>query len=491
MSETLKDKTKRIGVLLFHGLTGMPSELKPLVKYLKQKGFEVQTPLIAGHGSTHQDLLKTTWQDWLESAQEALAEIRQTCDEIYTGGLSMGAVLAIALASRNPDLKGLLLLSPHLGIMQDDLQSTQCLLPLGYHLKPAHGLFYWTEKSPFGLKDERLQRKIEQAIKSSKAGQTSQYGLYRTYIGSIYQMLDLVHFCKKNAHQVHCPTFILQSMEDTITKIENATVIYSLLGSSVKRIRMFTGCNHVMSVDLRKKDVANWIDQFIQEQSGITETGTSSAIDSSKDDFKDFDQLHVDISSGLIAGKRQDTITVRMDEVPILSWPISQNRINSLQKPLGTMHFLLGKSPVLTVDLTNEQVEQDIPHEVRTQAWKRAWTALQALRKAQKISLVLLADHYPASEFSRSFWQINGFAQIPLFDDMASEAPQLIALHHQNPIIQNALLIFSLKIWEQYHSLSNQRNLAKTKNWRRLLGRNLLPATTRLAELTKQSLIKQ
>lgn len=45
--------------------------------------------------------------------------------------------------------------------------------------------------------------------------------------------------------------------------IRNATVLYSLLGTSDKSIRLITGCDHVMTVDLRKDDVARDVGAFI------------------------------------------------------------------------------------------------------------------------------------------------------------------------------------------------------------------------------------
>lgn len=438
---------KRIGILLFHGLTGMPSELRPLARFLRSQGFEVDTPLIEGHGSTHQDLLKTTWKDWVKGAEVSLAEMRKTCDEIYVGGLSMGAVLATALAIRHPDIKGLLLLSPHLGILQENLQSTQCLLPIGYYLKPLHSLCYWSEKAPFGLKDERLQRKIEQALNGSKEGQTSQYGLYRTYIGSIYQMLDLIHFCKKHAKQVQCPTLILQSLEDTITKTENATLIYSSLNSPVKYIRMFTGCNHVMSVDLRKTDVARWMVQFIQKQSNHTHP--EAIIDKNTKSHSisiDFDQLHVDIISQNPSSGKEHQIVVRMGEKPVLIWPIVESRKNPFIEFLKhTISFSVGFPQKMIPEF---YMDPDIPHIVMKQACRRAWIALKALHKTQKKNLTVCMNHDPEKEVLRTLWQQNGFAQMPSKSSLDEVLPAW-ALWHPNLIIQTGLLILSFWHWQQ------------------------------------------
>ena len=61
---------------------------------------------------------------------------------------------------------------------------------------------------------------------------------------------------RKVAHKVTTPALIVHSLEDTITGIDNATEIYSLLGSQDKSIEFLTGCDHVITLDLRKDVVA-------------------------------------------------------------------------------------------------------------------------------------------------------------------------------------------------------------------------------------------
>jgi carboxylesterase len=67
--------TSRTGVLLLHGLTGMPSEMRPLERHLRRLGCIVDVPLLPGHGATHRELLATGWRDWVEGARRATAPI--------------------------------------------------------------------------------------------------------------------------------------------------------------------------------------------------------------------------------------------------------------------------------------------------------------------------------------------------------------------------------------------------------------------------------
>src|SRR6059058_4380573 len=95
---------RRTGVLLVHGITGSPAEMKPLVRKLTAEGFNVACPALAGHCSSVAALKQTRWTDWYESLETALFDLRKRCDTIYVSGLSMGALLALRLAAMHPEL---------------------------------------------------------------------------------------------------------------------------------------------------------------------------------------------------------------------------------------------------------------------------------------------------------------------------------------------------------------------------------------------------
>jgi carboxylesterase len=59
------------GVVLVHGLTGAPAEMKLVARLLHRRGFSVYAPLLAGHGKDVRSLRRSTWQDWLDSVEEA------------------------------------------------------------------------------------------------------------------------------------------------------------------------------------------------------------------------------------------------------------------------------------------------------------------------------------------------------------------------------------------------------------------------------------
>ena len=85
------------GVLLIHGFTGLPVELFLLGEHLNRAGFHILCPRLAGHGTSEEDLMHTTKDDWFNSVLDGFFILRGLCDEIYVGGNSMGGLLALKL----------------------------------------------------------------------------------------------------------------------------------------------------------------------------------------------------------------------------------------------------------------------------------------------------------------------------------------------------------------------------------------------------------
>src|SRR5947207_15572 len=88
-----------VGVLLIHGFTGSPPEVRPLGEYLAQQGLVVHGVRLPGHGTRPEDLLAVTWQDWAAHVREALDALHAECETVFVGGLSMGGLLTLYLGA--------------------------------------------------------------------------------------------------------------------------------------------------------------------------------------------------------------------------------------------------------------------------------------------------------------------------------------------------------------------------------------------------------
>ena len=90
------------GVLLIHGFTGSPYEMKYLGERLGEKGFTVHGVRLPGHGTNSEDFFASNSEQWLEKATQAYEDLSQKVSKVYVAGLSMGGILSLLLASTFP-----------------------------------------------------------------------------------------------------------------------------------------------------------------------------------------------------------------------------------------------------------------------------------------------------------------------------------------------------------------------------------------------------
>ncbi len=118
-------------VMLFHGLTGSPYELKRYAKYLYEKGFDVFCYCLPGHGDHEIDIYSVKEKDWRDFADERYKALRKNYADFFVGGLCLGAVLALNLAVENKDITGLICLSTTLFLDGWTIPFYNFLMPLG------------------------------------------------------------------------------------------------------------------------------------------------------------------------------------------------------------------------------------------------------------------------------------------------------------------------------------------------------------------------
>ena len=99
-------------VVLIHGFTGSPAEMRLLAEAFHSAGYGVEVPLLAGHGTTLNDLIAVRSQQWIDPLDELIARLLSKRQSVVVGGLSLGSILTLQLALRYPEIKALLLYAP-------------------------------------------------------------------------------------------------------------------------------------------------------------------------------------------------------------------------------------------------------------------------------------------------------------------------------------------------------------------------------------------
>ena len=73
-AEPFRLKAKGSKILLIHGFTATPTEVKPIGDYLHKKKYDIYSVLLPGHGTTPEDLQTKKLGDWKNSISEIFAE---------------------------------------------------------------------------------------------------------------------------------------------------------------------------------------------------------------------------------------------------------------------------------------------------------------------------------------------------------------------------------------------------------------------------------
>ena len=111
-SFTLGPASAKTAVLLLHGFTGSPWEVRPLGEALAARGAYVSAPRLPGHGTVPEAMLWAGWREWVNGAEAALTQLSRF-ETVFVAGLSMGGLLSMILAGRHPTrVSRLVLMAP-------------------------------------------------------------------------------------------------------------------------------------------------------------------------------------------------------------------------------------------------------------------------------------------------------------------------------------------------------------------------------------------
>lgn len=232
------DRMTEKAVLLLHGFTACPYEMRELGHILFEKGYNVFGARLAGHGTVIDDFVKTNHLDWQNSAQKGLAITALLGKEVAVIGESMGGCLATLLASNFPDLiKEIILCAPCFRIANPMAAFT------------AWGwLRHFMPQTELGVRQEWQMPYWYGAIPTA----------------AVAQLVKLSRLARQTATNLKVPVLIIQARNDQAVKYQGAEAFFEKLRNlpkNKKKLRLFDGGHHNLTIDLNpaKLKVFQWI----------------------------------------------------------------------------------------------------------------------------------------------------------------------------------------------------------------------------------------
>jgi carboxylesterase len=230
------------GVLLLHGYTSSPQNMKDLGLYLAEGGLAVAAPLLPGHGTTWQDLNTKTLDDWVGVVEASFEDLSSRTEEVFVVGLSFGASLALDLAARLPErVAGVVTLAGF--VMTKDPKR---------HLAPL--IARLTASLP-GVGNDIADPEGREIVYD------------RLPTRSTRHMLRMIDRARAALPDVRCPVLVMHSRNDHTVLPYNAKYIYNHVGTEDKEIVWYDRSYHVITLDHDKADVYERTLGFIKERS--------------------------------------------------------------------------------------------------------------------------------------------------------------------------------------------------------------------------------
>lgn len=243
------------GVLCLHGLTGSPFELQPLADACTGRGWNVELPLLPGHGGDVRALSDSSWRSWLAAANDGLDRLRTISRHpVAVVGSSMGGLLALRLAVARPaDVGSLVVMGVPLRLPWFQRAGLRAfsLLP---RIVRTHSALALPKLRGVDVSDPEIRRRCPSSTHYS--------------LPALVSMLELMELTVRELHRVSVPTLIVHARADRTVPFSQSTALARSLGSAVVERLTLTRSGHLVAVDVEAPLVIGDAVRFIRRHAG-------------------------------------------------------------------------------------------------------------------------------------------------------------------------------------------------------------------------------
>jgi carboxylesterase len=212
------------GALCIHGFTGNPTSMRPVAEAFAAAGFAVELPRLPGHGTTVEDMLTTGWEDWSAEAEAAYQRIAARASKVVVAGLSMGGTLTVWLATRHPEIAGIVAINAAVAPQPPEvIDMVRGMVDEGNLVMPGIG------------SDIAKPGVVESAYEG-------------TPLKPLLSLVDMIDDLGSRLGDITCPTLIMTSPQDHVVDPAASDVLAAAVSGPVERVTLERSY-HVATVD--------------------------------------------------------------------------------------------------------------------------------------------------------------------------------------------------------------------------------------------------
>ena len=231
----------RTGVLLIHGFTGTPKEMRWMGEYLNQQGLTCLGIRLTGHATDIEDMRRSHWTDWAASVEDGIQLLSGSVDRIYLVGLSMGGVLSLLMSTKFAEhVAGVVAMSTPYALPRDPRN-----YPIWF-IKLYGRFFKYAPKSG----------EVPGTSWFDKDAFTSHVSYQNNPVSSIAELKTLLYEMQAVLPEIRKPVMLIHSKDDTYVLPENMERIYARLINASDKTKLYvTGSGHVVTRDAARHQV--------------------------------------------------------------------------------------------------------------------------------------------------------------------------------------------------------------------------------------------
>jgi carboxylesterase len=231
-------KGKR-AVLLLHGFTGNPADVRMLGRFLEKKGYTCHAPQYKGHGVPPEELVYTGPKDWWQDVISGYNFLKNNGhEEIAVAGLSLGGVFSLKLGYTVP-IKGIVPMCAPMFIKSEEVMY-QGILEYARDYKQLEG-------------------------KSAEQIEIEMNEFEKTPMNTLKALQELISDVREHVDMIYAPTFVVQGRHDKMINTDSANIIYNEVESEVKKIKWYEESGHVITFDKERDQLHEDIYAFLEK----------------------------------------------------------------------------------------------------------------------------------------------------------------------------------------------------------------------------------